>query len=371
MHRRRRGEGAVYRRKDGRWEARLRLPGGRRTSIYTSTRRQAVAKLADAGWRVDHGLPLHASKRTVADYLNYWLEVTRRRVRPTTFEAYELNVRRMLPHIGYLPLSRLEPSVVQATYDYVLRSGLSPRSVEQMHAVLHRALDQALHWGLIIGNPTELVAPPRPKKREMTALTAAELQRLLATTRNQQWYPLWVILSTTGLRIGEALALDWESVNLDARRLVVVRSLQRQRGVGLVFAEPKTARSRRSVHLGVLACDALCAHRSSQESNAPSVGRQDSGLVLPNRTGGPQDSGSVTSALNRALRSAGLPHIRVHDLRHTAASVLLAKGVNPKVVQDLLGHSTVLTTLNTYSHLTESLSRLAAETMDAVLTSSS
>jgi integrase len=294
MHRRRRGEGAVYRRKDGRWEARLRLPDGRRTSIYTSTRRRAVAKLADAGWRIDHGLPLHAAKRTVADYLNYWLEVTRRRVRPTTFEAYELCVRRLLPPIGSLRLVYLEPSIIQTTYDALLSNGLSARSVEQTHAVLHRALYQALHWGLVTANPTELVAPPRPKKREMTALTPSQLQCLLDTTRNERWYPLWVLLSTTGLRIGEALALGWQSVNLDAKRLTVVRSLQRQRGKGLVFAEPKTLRSRRLVYLSAVACQALGEHRCRQQCDSRSHAWRDSGLVFPNRQGGPQDSGSVS-----------------------------------------------------------------------------
>lgn len=234
MARRGRGEGAVYRRKDGRWEAQLRLRDGRRTSLYAHSRLRVVEKLADAGWRIDHGLPLQAAKRRVGDYLDYWLEVTRRRVRPTTYEAYELNVRRLQPHLGSLSLARLEAAFIQATYDRLLQSGLSPRSVEQAHAVLHRALCQAMHWGLIATNPTELVAPPRPKKREMTALTAAQLQRLLMTTRQERWYPLWVILSTAGLRIGEALAVSWENVNLETQRLVVVRSLQRQRGVGLV-----------------------------------------------------------------------------------------------------------------------------------------
>ncbi|MDQ6946859.1 MAG: site-specific integrase [Actinomycetota bacterium] len=254
MARRGRGEGAVYQRSDGRWEAQLRLPDGQQKSIYARSRQPAVTKLGDAAWRVDHGLPLQAAKGRVGDYLEYWLEVTRRRVRPTTYEAYELNVRRLQPDLGSLQLARLDAAVIQATYDRLLHAGLSPRSVEQMHAVLHRALRQGLHWGLIATNPTELVAPPRPRKREMTALTTAQLHRLLMTTRNERWYPLWVILSTAGLRIGEALALGWESVSLETRRLAVVRSLQRQRGVGLVFAEPKTARSRRSIYLSVVAC---------------------------------------------------------------------------------------------------------------------
>ena len=126
MQRRQRGEGSVYRRKDGRWEARLRLPDGRRTSVYAGTRRRAISRLNDTGWRVDRGLPLHAARRTLAEYLMYWLEVTRRRVRPTTFEAYELSVRRLLPPMGSFRLAYLGPSVIQAAYDSFLANGLSP-----------------------------------------------------------------------------------------------------------------------------------------------------------------------------------------------------------------------------------------------------
>lgn len=145
MQNRQRGEGAVYRRRDGRWEGQLRLPDGRGKSIYASTRRRAVSKLVDAGWRAAHGLPLHATRRTVADHLIYWLEVTRRRVRPTTLEAYELTARRLVPLLGSMRLERVGPSVIQATYDSLLAGGLSPRSVGQTHVVLHRTLYQAVH----------------------------------------------------------------------------------------------------------------------------------------------------------------------------------------------------------------------------------
>jgi integrase len=359
MERRQRGEGAVTRRKDGRWEARLRLPDGKRLSIYAGSREHVISKLDDSSWRVDHGIPLQAARRTTAEYFDYWLEVTRRRVRPTTFESYELSVRRLGPLIGPLPVAGLTPAIVQSAYDSLLGNGLSPRSVEQTHMVLHRALYQALHWGLVATNPAALVAPPQPNKREMTALTVQQVQRLLDTTRGERWYPLWVLLCTTGLRIGEALGLCWDCVDLDTKRLFVIRSLQRQRGNGLVFGEPKTSRSRRLVHLSSIACQVLREHRARQVDLSE--------LVFPNRNGAPQDSGTITTALHRALCRAGLPRIRVHDLRHTVASVLLAQGASPKVVQDLLGHSTVLTTLNTYSHLTDSMSHLAADTMDRAM----
>ena len=302
------------------------------------------------------------------DYLAYWLEVTRRRVRPSTYEAYDLQVRRLDPYLGTVQLGRVSPARVQSTYDRLLSVGLSCRSVEQVHAVLHRALDQAFHWGLIARNPTKLVAPPRPLRREMTALTCQELRALLDTTRDDHWHPLWAVLGTAGLRIGEALGLKWEDVDLSGRRIAIRRALQRQRDRGLVFVEPKTAKSRRTIHLTQLAAKVLKEHRDRQDAAASSTfGWEEHGLVFPSRFGKPLEPSAVTGALARALNAAGFPRIRVHDLRHTTASILLEAGTHPKIVQDLLGHSTVVLTLDTYSHLTASLSWQAAQTLDAML----
>lgn len=165
-----------------------------------------------------------------------------------------------------------------------------------------------------------------------------------------------MLLGTAGLRIGEALGLRWSDIDLEEGRLVR-RALQRQRGRGLVFVEPKTARSRRLVYLSEVAVEALREQRA----------RSNGGLVFVNRNGEPQESGSVTDALKVALDRAGLPRIRVHDLRHTTATVLLEAGAHPKLVQELLGHSTVALTLNIYSHLTAGLSGEAARTMDRVV----
>lgn len=191
----------------------------------------------------------------------------------------------------------------------------------------------------------------------MRALSAAQLSTLLASARDSHWYPLWVLLGTGGLRIGEALGLKWSDVDLDTGRLQVRRALQRQRGCGLVFVEPKSYRSRRMVCLCRLAVEGLVELR--KRSNAE--------LVFVNRRGLAQDSSSVTDALKVALDRAGLPQIRVHDLRHTTATVLLEAGAHPKLVQDLLGYSTVALTLNTYSHVTPGLSDQAARTMDRAL----
>ena len=357
MARRRYGSGTVTLRSDGRWEGQLRLADGSRRFVYARDRRQLVSKLQEERWRIASGIPRKSDGLTLGDYLGEWLEICRTRLRPRTFDAYSLCAHRIEVQLGPLPLVRLNPLIIQSAYARLAASGLSQRTVFQTHAVLHRALDQATRRGLIKSNPTELVALPRPYQREMTALSAVQLARLLETSRGTRWHPLWVLLGTAGLRIGEALGLKWEDVDLATGRLQVKRALQRQRGIGLVFMPPKTPRSRRLIHLSELAIKALADQSSHSHSE----------LVFPNRQGDPQESSSVTAALKVALLNADLPAIRVHDLRHTTATVLLEAGAHPKLVQDLLGHSHVALTLNTYSHVTPGLSREAARTMDAVL----
>ena len=198
----------------------------------------------------------------------------------------------------------------------------------------------------------------------MTALSTDQLIVLLAATRNDRLHVLWVLLATAGLRVGEALGLKWEDLDLDARRLAVKRALQHRRGVGLVFVEPKTPRSRRAVPLTSIAVEALRDHHDRQMGHP--LPWEDSGLVFTNFSGRPMQPNTANSELKRALTGAGLPQIRVHDLRNTTATVLLETGTHPKVVQDLLGHKTVVTTLDTYSHVLPALHGDAISRLEAL-----
>jgi integrase len=196
------------------------------------------------------------------EYLPAWLEVCRGRLRPKTFDSYALCVHRVELQLGRVPLVRLNPLIIQSAYARLEAGGLAPRTVFQTHAVLHRALDQALHWGLVKSKPSELVVLPRSQQKEMTALSPAQLAHLLATSHGTRWHPLWVVLGTAGLRIGEALGLKWQDVDLATGRLQVKRALQRQKGNGLVFVAPKTPRSRRLIHLSGVAIQALREQRA-------------------------------------------------------------------------------------------------------------
>lgn len=359
--------GAVYQRSDGRWEGQLRTPDGRRKSVYAYTRRDAIARLRDAHWAAAQGLPVSSRNRTLSEFLDVWLKLSSHRLRISTYRSYELNVRRLKKELGRVPLVRLSPPGIQEAYERLSREGLSEYSVLQVHRTLHRVLDRAFHWGLCPRNAAALVLPPRPQRRQMTALSSQQLAGLFETTEGQPLHPLWIVLGTAGLRIGEALGLQWNDVDLVSGRIQVRQALQRQKGMGLVLCPLKTLRSRRTVHLTRLALDALRQHRISQTAAFGSESAPSPAFVFTNGVGHPMDSATVTRGLNRALRRADLPHIRVHDLRHTTASALLEAGVHPKVVQELLGHSTVAVTLDTYSHVAPVVHGAAIGALDDLL----
>lgn len=202
----------------------------------------------------------------------------------------------------------------------------------------------------------------------MTALTGPQFQELLRRTASSRWYPLWVLLGSSGLRVGEALGLQWQDVDLIAGRLAVRNTLERQPGSGFLLGPPKTEKSRRTIYLSRLARSALEQQRERQRADRETSKRwHETSFVFTSLHGEAVGPGAVNRALTRALHDAGPPRIRVHDLRHTTASLLLEVGTHPKVVQDLLGHSTIQLTLDTYSHVTPALHRQAARTMDLVL----
>jgi integrase len=365
MARRSKGEGAIYLRGDGRWEAQLRLGAGRRKSVYGRTRREVLGKLREARWALKRGLPVSSRKLTLAEFLERWLEMIKGRVRASTYESYELNARRVSAELGEVPVSSLSPALIQAAYQHLLRRGLKPYSVLQVHRLLHRALTHAFHLGLANANPALLVFPPRPRRRETTALSADQLLLLLEKTRGDRLHPLWVLLSSAGLRIGEALGLRWQDVDLDRGRISVRQALQRRRGAGLVFVEPKTSASRRAVELTQLALVALSDQRRRQAAlKLFTPAWRESGLVFTSLGGAPMQPHQANVELTRTLRALGLPHVRVHDLRHTAASVMLEAGIHPKVVQEMLGHKTIVTTLDTYSHVLPVLHGEAIRVLD-------
>jgi integrase len=359
----------MYPRSDGRWGGTITLEDGSRQTVYGRNPDVVQAKIQQLREARENGLLLASANAKTGDFLTQWLEDTARpSIRPRTYECYELNVRRLLPLIGFIRLGSLSPAHIQSAYGKLLKGSLAARSVRQAHVVLHRALRQAMHWGMIPRNPADAVSLPRPERRELRVLNEDQLRHLIQGTQGERLHPLWVLLATTGLRLGEALGLKWDDLDPKSGRLTVQRALQRQRGAGLVFTEPKTGKSRRTVHLAPSTIRTLIEHRQRQIEERLSKGPAwwDFNLIFCTEEGRPFESGQVSWRFHKALTRIGLPQMRLHDLRHTAATQLLTRGVHPKVVQELLGHSTITLTLDTYSHVSPALHAQVAQQMESL-----
>jgi integrase len=369
MTKRGNGEGSVYRRGTGQWVAVLTLRNGKRKFLYAKTRQEAVRRLNVAIKGRDEGTPT-ATRLTVAAFLVQWLDVARHEVRPSTFRRYQDYVHlHAIPEIGKVQLAQLCPAHLQRLYGARLAVGLSPTTVAHLHTVLHRAFGQAVRWGLLPRNVSDLVDAPRTVRHEMQTLDADQAKAFLAELASDRLHALFVLAITTGMRQGELFGLQWRSVDLVAGTIGVRASLSRATGTAVV-SETKTDRSRRQIALTPLAIKALTRHRVAQAKERLLVGGawDDNDLVFCNEIGRPLHPSNVTHRTFRpALLRAGCPQIRFHDLRHTCATLLLGKGVHPKVVAEMLGHSQIAVTLDTYSHVTPSMQQAAVTALEGLL----
>jgi integrase len=348
----------------------ISLAGGKRQVVYGRTRKEAADKLADAMKDAREGRPKPNLRQTTDRYLTSWLEDSAKpTLRPRTYIGYEIIVRQhIVPEIGKIPLAKLNGQHVQSLQNKLLSRGLNPHTVLNVRRVLGRALQQATRWGLIARNPVRLVDAPRATDTERLPLTPEQASDLLATVQTDRLSALYTVGIALGLRLGEALALGWDDVDLERGTLRVRRALQRHGGK-LQFVEPKTRKSHRTLDLPGVVVDALRAHKERQTFERRAVRElwHESGLVFTSTIGTPLEPRNGLRALQGHVRKAGLPHQRFHDLRHACASFLLAQGVELKVVQETLGHSQISTTADIYAHVMPSLRRQAADRMDALL----
>lgn len=375
MGKRGNGEGSISRRKDGGWMGQYVVhtaEGRKRRTVYAKTRKEVAAKLVKALSNREDGLTFDAKNLTLGKYLDLWLEDSvQDTVRLTTYQGYERIVRlHIKPALGRIKLDKLTPVHVRGLYRERLEAGLAPRMVQLVHTTLHKALKQAVNDGLIPRNVTEAVKAPRPIKKEMLPLNPEQARVLLDVASGDRLEALFALAVTTGMRQGEILGLKWEDVDLEARTIRVRRTLSTATGGGIHFNPPKTAKSRRSIRLTELAVSSLRQHRKSQlEERMKLAGLwKDHDLVFTTGIGTPMSRADlITRYFKPLLEKAGLPDIRFHDLRHTCATLLLGRGVHAKLVQELLGHSTIAVTLDTYSHVLPGMDDRLADTMDEAL----
>jgi integrase len=405
--RRANGEGTITKRKDGRYQAAAYVyrPDGTRTRqfVYGKTREEVADKLTELQEKTRQGIPAASSTMAFGDYLTYWLgAIAPERLKPSTLNSYEGLTRLYIrPALGNKKLNRLTPADVRRFLSEFKNSCLcclrgadkerpedkrsccavgrccrrrpSARTVQYIHAVLRSALQQAMREELIARNVARIVETPTVTPKEVRPLNPAEARLLLKTARYHRLYALWLLLVSTGLRRGEALALTWSDIDFSNGQLRVRRNVQRIRRE-LIFGSPKTMRSVRTVPLPKHCLQALAKHQEQQERERKVAGKkwqptpgQPDELIFTTVTGRVTDPRSLNRMLTILCRDAHVHRVRVHDLRHTCASLLLAQGVDARTIMEMLGHSTITMTLDTYAHVMDTTLRAAAECMEDAL----
>jgi len=375
MGRRGNGEGSITRhKKSGLYMARywIETPRGpKRKTIYGKTREKVRDEMARALANRADGLVFDDENVTVGEYLDTWLKGSvRGSVRQSTLERYESAIQlHIKPALGRLRLKKLTPLHVQGFYQDRLDAGFAPASVNKLHAVLHKALDQAVKWNMVPRNVTRAVKAPRPRPREMSTLSAEQTRRLLGAARGDKLEALYVLAVTTGMRQGELLGLKWQDADLENATISVRRTLTKN-GTRLLFGEPKTNKSRRTIRLTEAGVRVLKEHLNRQFGQIERLGDlyKDQGLVFASEVGTPLNPTNLRRrSFASLLKRAGLPQIRFHDLRHTCATLLLSRNVHPKYVQEVLGHANIAITLDTYSHVLPGMGNQAAKAMEDAL----
>jgi integrase len=317
----------------------------------------------------DHqnGIAPPPASQTVRSFLTEWLETTAKpRLRPRTFIGYRQHVEaHIVPALGTLRLHALCPQQVQAMFLGLQVKRLSPSTIRGVRAVLRAALGDALRWGLVGRNAAALAHGPRVQRPELKVFSTEQAQRFLQVIKGERLEAFFCTAVATGLRLGELLGLRWSDVDLDGGSLTVRQALQRQ-GKEVRFVEPKSKQSRRRLNLPMFAVSALTHHRDRQVADRRLAGSRwiDTGLVFTSSIGTALDERNVRRSFKEVLRGAELPDLRLHDLRHTTATLLLTQGVHPRVVMETLGHSQVSLTLDTYSHVLPGLQAEAARRLE-------
>jgi integrase len=391
MGKRANGEGSVRRRASGRWEARLTFADEetgqtKRVSFYGGTAKAVRAEMKKARDRLDAGAPVKDASTSVGDWLAHWRATTLAASdrKESTRALYSLLSRRYLESapFGATPLDKLRASDVEGL---ILRlraktkpsrpdpdsdaepapvRALSDSTIRQTYTVLRTGLDGAMRDGLLARNPAAQVRRPGVERTEARHLAAAAVTSVLRSAESSRYHPALVLIASTGMRKGEALALSWDQVDLDVGVLRVAATISRIGG-RLVITEPKTMRSRRTVPLNAAVVAMLRKHKAGQAAERLRAANQwqNSGLVFTTELGGPVDPRNLLRVVEVASKAAKIDGVGVHTLRHSAAVAWLESGVHIKAVADLLGHSSIAITGDVYGHTSDDTARAAIDAL--------
>lgn len=358
-----------------RWVAEITTGLGERKRRYFKTEREAIRSKNEMLRELEQGMLAMGPQRKLGEYLEDWIEnVHKDKLRISTYVKYKKLIKYIVPDLGNVWLQKLKPEQVRRFYTKmskeggVLKKGLSSKTVHEIHGVLHLALENAVRWGYVSRNVCDLVDPPSIVSREPTPLVLEQAQALLESVREYRLEVLLTVAVVTGMRRGELLALRWANVDFDRKTLLVLHTVDYIPKYGYVETEPKTKTGKRSISLPSFLMDVLRDHRKKLLERQLKMGEtwENRDLVFPDLHGGYFNPGYLDKLFARLLREAGVPHMHFHDLRHSAASILLAMGVNIKVIQELLGHSDIAITLRVYGHLLPSMQDEVVEKWDSV-----
>ena len=347
------------------------LTGKRRQRGFTyKTKREAERGRTKKLGEIDKGTAVDRSNQTVAELLDYWLQThARHHVRPKTYECYEQTIRvHLKPGLGAMRVQKLTPDQVKTFYADKLDAGCGKRTVELCHLRLSQALKKAVELGLVARNAAQVVHPPRARAREMQTWDMDQAQRFLAAASQSGYGPVWAVVLATGMRRGEVLGLRWQDVDLERRVLHVRQAVVPVGGVAQI-GPTKNGRSRaiHGIYPSVLA--ALREHKARQNARRLEMGPlwRDHGLVFCSEVGTPIQPRNLARDYDRWVARAGVPRIRIHDQRHTNASLLLQMGTDIKVVSERLGHAQTSITMDVYHHVTARQHQEAGDRIGAAL----
>ncbi len=366
--------GHIVQRSKGTYSIKISIGKDTATGKYKSqwftvkgSKKNAEKRLSELLHQQDTGALMQPGKTTIADYLNRWLsDYAKPNLSPRTVEGYEHILHHYFtPALGNVLLSQLKPEHLQQYYSKMLSNGLSAQTVRHHHTVLHKALQTAIEWMLLIRNIADAVTPPRAQSPEMQVWNESEISQFLEAAKPTQYYALFYTALFTGMRRSELLALRWQDIDFILGQIYVNRSLHVLKGSRVIIKPPKTAKGRRTIALPPSAFLVLNEYREAKESESLLLGQpiSDNDLVF-STLGKPLLPNTVTHAWIKLVSRTGLKKIRFHDARHSHASLMLKQGIHPKIVQERLGHSTISITLDTYSHVTPGLQEAAAKRFD-------
>jgi integrase len=375
------GEGSVFERKDGRYEAVVPNFNGKRKSFYGKTKAEARRKRDEALAKLARGEYVETDRQKVGDYLLAWLEDHSLTIKITSRQSYRNSIKNhCIPHIGHIGLQKLTTHDIQRMYNKMLENGLKPKTVHTVHSALFTALNDAVKVGKLAKNPCQFVKLPRIKKREHMILDENQAQNLIQKARETQSEGHYIgtvvlLLIGTGMRIGELLALHWSEVDFEAKMLRIDGTISYDEARHILFeSDPKTKTSQRTFPLPNLAMEALSAHRVNQIEQRLASPKWVEGDLLfanPRTKSGYMWPTVVRKHFYQFLQECGIPTGRAkgmvpHDLRHNVATALLAAGIPMKTVSEMLGHSDISITVNVYGHVTRKMQEQASNEIDRI-----